>query len=63
MNELQIFSNDQFGQIRTTVEDGEPLFVAADAEKEWIERERRVNWVSRVGKEQAHKLIESYGEG
>ena len=30
MNELQIFSNDQFGQIRTTVENGDPLFVAAD---------------------------------
>ena len=30
MNELQIFSNDQFGQIRTTVENGEPLFVLKD---------------------------------
>ena len=30
MNELQIFSNDQFGQIRTVVEDGEPLFVLKD---------------------------------
>ena len=30
MNNLQIFNNDQFGQIRTTVKDGEPLFVAAD---------------------------------
>lgn len=30
MNNLQIFNNDQFGQIRMTVEDGEPLFVAAD---------------------------------
>ena len=30
MNELQIFSNDQFGQIRTTVDGGDPLFVAAD---------------------------------
>lgn len=30
MNELQIFCNDQFGQIRTTVENGDPLFVAAD---------------------------------
>ena len=30
MTDLQIFNNDQFGQIRTTVKDGEPLFVAAD---------------------------------
>ena len=30
MNNLQIFNNDQFGQIRTTVKDGAPLFVAAD---------------------------------
>ena len=30
MNELQIFKNDQFGQIRTVVEDGEPLFVLKD---------------------------------
>ena len=30
MNNLQIFNNDQFGQIRTAVKDGEPLFVAAD---------------------------------
>lgn len=30
MNELKVFSNDQFGQIRTTSRNGEPLFVAAD---------------------------------
>lgn len=30
MTDLQIFNNDQFGQIRTAVKDGEPLFVAAD---------------------------------
>lgn len=30
MADLQIFNNDQFGQIRTTVKDGTPLFVAAD---------------------------------
>ena len=30
MTDLQIFNNDQFGQIRTTVKDGAPLFVAAD---------------------------------
>lgn len=30
MTDLQIFNNDQFGQTRTAVKDGEPLFVAAD---------------------------------
>ena len=30
MNELQVFKSDQFGQIRTASENGEPLFVAAD---------------------------------
>ena len=30
MNELQIFKNTEFGQIRTTVIDGEPWFVGAD---------------------------------
>ena len=31
MNELQIFENQEFGEIRVTIsEDGEPLFVAAD---------------------------------
>lgn len=30
MNDLQIFKNDQFGEIRTVQLDGEPWFVAAD---------------------------------
>ena len=30
MNELTIFKNDRFGEIRTMVKDGEPLFIAAD---------------------------------
>lgn len=30
MNELQIFHNDTFGEVRTTIRDGEPWFVAAD---------------------------------
>ena len=30
MTELQIFKNEQFGEIRTTVQNGEPWFVAAD---------------------------------
>lgn len=30
MNELKVFSNDQFGQIRTASRNGDPLFVATD---------------------------------
>jgi prophage antirepressor-like protein len=30
LNELQIFKNDEFGQVRTLVEDGQPWFVAKD---------------------------------
>ena len=30
MNQLQIFKNSEFGEIRTSVNDGEPWFVAAD---------------------------------
>ena len=30
MNELTVFQNEQFGQVRTTIKDGEPWFVAAD---------------------------------
>lgn len=30
MNELQIFENNQFGQVRAIMKDGEPWFVAAD---------------------------------
>lgn len=30
MNELKIFENEQFGQVRTMQIDGEPWFVAAD---------------------------------
>ena len=30
MNELKIFENPQFGEIRVTDRDGEPWFVAAD---------------------------------
>lgn len=29
-NELQVFNNEQFGQVRTMLKDGEPWFVAAD---------------------------------
>lgn len=30
MNDIQVFSNEQFGQVRTTTINGEPWFVAAD---------------------------------
>lgn len=30
MNELTVFQNEQFGQVRTIVKDGEPWFIAAD---------------------------------
>ena len=30
MNELQVFENNQFGQVRAIMKDGEPWFVAAD---------------------------------
>lgn len=30
MNDIQIFSNEQFGQVRVITKDGEPLFVAKD---------------------------------
>ena len=30
MNDLQIFNNDEFGEIRTVVIDNEPWFVAKD---------------------------------
>lgn len=30
MNEIQVFNNNQFGEIRTMTKDGEPWFVAAD---------------------------------
>lgn len=30
MNDLQIFRNDTFGEVRTVIRDGEPWFVAAD---------------------------------
>ena len=29
-NEIQVFSNEKFGQVRTVMQDGEPWFVAAD---------------------------------
>lgn len=33
MNEVQIFNNEEFGEIRTITKDGEPWFVASDVAK------------------------------
>lgn len=30
MNEIQVFSNEKFGQVRTVMQEGEPWFVSAD---------------------------------
>ena len=30
MNEIQVFNNEQFGEVRTVMQNGEPWFVAAD---------------------------------
>ena len=30
MNDIQVFSNEKFGQVRTVIQDGEPWFVAKD---------------------------------
>ena len=30
MNDLQIFKNPKFGELRTTIKDGEPWFAATD---------------------------------
>lgn len=40
MNELQVFQNDQFGQVRTVQKDGEPWFVAADVCNTFGEKNR-----------------------
>ena len=33
MNEIEIFKNDEFGEVRTTTIDGEPYFVGKDVAK------------------------------
>ena len=30
MNDLEIFKNEEFGEIRTVMKDGEPMFCLAD---------------------------------
>ena len=37
--------------------------LAEMAEREEDEREARIKWVAKVGKEQAHKLVDQYWEG
>lgn len=33
MNELEVFSNNEFGEVRTVMIDGKPYFVATDIAK------------------------------
>ena len=40
-----------------------PAEMAEMAEWEEDEREARIKWVAKVGKEQAHKLVDQYWEG
>ena len=62
---------DYNGLIKLTISDGENQivhyfnsdtlereYVAEQAYKDDLERERRVSWVRRVGKEQAHKTVD-----
>ena len=41
MNELQIFKSHEFGEIRTTIQNGEPWFVAADVCKALVIKNNR----------------------
>lgn len=73
-----ICENDWFdrnGLIKLTISDGgnqivqyfspntlERDYTAEQAYKDDLERERRAEWVSRVGREQAHKMVDRYWE-
>lgn len=35
MNELQIFNNEEFGEVRTVVLNSEPMFCLADVCRRW----------------------------
>ena len=67
---------DRNGLIKLTISDGgnqivqyfspntlERDYTAEQAYKDDLERERRVSWVRRVGKEQAHKMVDRYWRG
>ena len=66
---------DRNGFIKLTISDGENRiihyyspntlerdYVAEQAYKDDLERDRRVSWVRNVGKERAHKLVDRYWE-
>lgn len=36
MNELEIFKNEEFGEIRTATIDNEPWFVGKDIAQHWV---------------------------
>ena len=73
MNSLQIFKNDQFGEIRTVVQNNEILFVAADvcraleiknprdAVKRLDEDEKGVVLTDTPGGEQNMNVVNEYG--
>lgn len=66
------------GRIRLTVTDGSPGnnirmcfhpgtlnrdFVTEDAERDEHNRDLRIEWAQRVGREQAHRFVDQYCEG
>lgn len=73
MNEIKIFENSQFGQIRTITKDGEPWFVAADVcralelDKTWnaLQRldddEKGTTSISTLGGEQEVSIVNEPG--
>lgn len=55
MNELQIFSNPEFGEIRTFEEDGEPWLVAADVCKS-LEIANTADALSRLDEDEKYRF-------
>lgn len=45
MNELQIFKNAEFGEVRAVAHEGQPWFVASDVAKAWS----GTDWADRRG--------------
>lgn len=58
MNEIQIFSNNEFGDIRTVILDGEPWFVAMDI-SEKLGYAQTANMLKQVDKEDKRKVLSS----
>ena len=55
MNELEIFKNEEFGEIRTVMKDGEPMFCLADICKA-LEIKNASMTVSRLDSDEVTKL-------